>query len=126
SLPPEQSHQLRELASTLEREKRHDIIRFLRGGLWRNFMVKYDEINHMHKRMLMVSQKVHAMRRGRKRDQALDLLWASQSNDPYWHGMFGGIYLFNFRVANYSHLIAAENAAEGDAPALSLIRTDFD
>src|SRR5207248_8069717 len=108
------SHQLTELKEALEQEKRADIIRFLRGGLWRNFMVKYDEINHMQKRTLMVSEKVHAMRRGRKRDQALDLLWASQSNDPYWHGLFGGVYLFNFRVANYAFMIAAEIAAEGD------------
>jgi hypothetical protein len=126
SLPADASHQLTQLKYLLTQAKRYDVVRFLRGGLWRNFMVKYEEINHMHKRMLMVSQKVHAMRRGRKRDQALDLLWAAQSNDPYWHGMFGGIYLFNFRVANYAHLIAAENAAESEAPVLSLVHTDFD
>src|SRR5207245_1884438 len=77
-------------------------------------------------RMLMVSQKVHAMRRGRKRDQALDLLWASQGNDPYWHGVFGGIYLFNFRAANYQYLLAAENAADAEATPMTLLRTDFD
>ncbi|MEP7290071.1 MAG: alpha-amylase/4-alpha-glucanotransferase domain-containing protein [Chloroflexota bacterium] len=126
SLPPERSHQLVELSRTLAAEHRTDITRFLRGGLWRNFMVKYDEINHMHKRMLMVSEKVHAMRRGRKREQALDLLWASQSNDPYWHGVFGGIYLFNVRVANYTYLIAAENVADGDDAPLALTRVDFD
>jgi 4-alpha-glucanotransferase len=126
SLPPEASHQLSELKDALEAERRSDILRFLRGGLWRNFMVKYDEINHMQKRMLMVSQKVHAMRRGRKRDQALELVWASQCNDPYWHGVFGGVYLFNFRVANYRYLIAAEANAEGDNAPLSLARVDFD
>ena len=62
----------------LDKHGRVDITRFLRGGLWRNFLVKYDEINHMQKRMLFVSQKVHDMRRGRKRDHALDLLWAAQ------------------------------------------------
>ena len=126
SLPPDVSHQLITLRRTLDAENRTDITRFLHGGLWRNFMVKYDEINHMHKRMLMVSQKVHNMRRGRKRDQALDLLWASQSNDPYWHGLFGGVYLFNFRVANYANLIAAESAADGDELPLMLARGDFD
>ncbi len=126
SLPADASHQLTQLKHLLVQAKRQDVVRFLRGGLWRNFMVKYDEINHMHKRMLIVSQKVHAMRRGRKRDQALDLLWAGQGNDPYWHGVFGGIYLFNFRVASYLHLIAAENAAENEEPALSFVRTDFD
>src|SRR5260221_12609472 len=89
-------------------------------------MVKYEEINHLHKRMLMVSEKVHAMRRGRKRDQALDLLWAAQGNDPYWHGLFGGAYLFNSRVANYTNLIAAGSAAEGEETRLAPVRGDCD
>jgi alpha-amylase/alpha-mannosidase (GH57 family) len=126
SLPADRSHQLSALREDLTNQRRNDILQFLRGGLWRNFMVKYDEINHMHKRMLMVSQKVNDMRRGRKRDQALDLLWASQSNDPYWHGLFGGAYLFNFRVANYAYLLAAENAADGDDTLMTVTRTDFD
>src|SRR5258708_32486511 len=104
---PDGSHQLSTLRRTLDGENRTDITRFLHGGLWRNFMVKYAEINHMHKRMLMVSQKVHNMRRGRKGDQALDLLWASQSNGPDWPGLFGGGDLCNFRVANYATRIAS-------------------
>ena len=126
SLPADVSHELIALRDTLEVQRRDDLLRFLRGGLWRSFMVKYDEINHLHKRVLLVSQKVHAMRRGRKRDQALDLLWAAQGNDPYWHGVYGGIYLFNFRVASYAHLIAAEDAADGDEIPLTLTRIDFD
>jgi alpha-amylase len=125
SLLPDDSAKLSHLRRKMEREKRPDIARFLRGGLWRNFMVKYDEINHLHKRMLMVSNKVHAMRRGRKRDRALELLWAAQGNDPYWHGLFGGIYLFNIRVATYANLIAAEDAAEGEELTASLTRQDF-
>ena len=31
---------------------------FIKGGIWRNFLAKYSESNHMHKRMLMVSRKV--------------------------------------------------------------------
>src|SRR5258708_35612008 len=46
SLPPESSHKLSELKYRLEAEHRNDIIRLLRAGLWRNCMVKYDEINH--------------------------------------------------------------------------------
>ena len=32
---------------------------FLRGGSWENFLVKYPESNHLHKKMLYVSEKVH-------------------------------------------------------------------
>ena len=33
---------------------------FIKGGFWRNFLSKYPESSHMHKRMLMVSAKVRA------------------------------------------------------------------
>jgi hypothetical protein len=79
----------------------------------------------MHKRMLFVSRRVHEMRRGRKRDMALDLLWSAQSNDPYWHGLFGGVYLFNSRCANYAGLLAAENAVSDHEAPLTLTRHDF-
>ena len=36
--------------------------RWLRGAFWRNFQVKYREINDLHKQMLRTSDKVEAMR----------------------------------------------------------------
>jgi alpha-amylase len=126
SLLTEDGQRLGELRQRLERERRADQLRFLRGGMWRNFLVKYDEVNLLHKRVLMVSRKVHAMRRGRKRDRALERLWAAQCNDAYWHGLTGGVYLFNLRVANYANLIAAEDAAESDEPELRLQTFDLD
>ena len=36
---------------------------FIKGGFWRNFLAKYPESNHMHKRMMMVSRKVHEVTR---------------------------------------------------------------
>jgi len=86
---------------------------FLRGGIWRSFMVKYPEANHLHKRMTMISKQVHAAIKkdpagGRK---ALDELWRGQCNDAYWHGVFGGLYLPHLRSAIYRHLIRAESLA---------------
>jgi alpha-amylase len=125
SLPTKAAYEFDKLRRALNKTHRQDMTRFLRGGIWRNFMIKYDEINHMHKRMLLVSDKAHEMRKGRKRDGALDLLWAAQSNDAYWHGLFGGIYLFNFRVATYNSLLGAENAVTTDDVPMSLMRMDF-
>jgi len=82
------------------------------GGFWRQFLVKYPEINTMHKRMLRVSRKVHAMRPGPRKRKAQDELWAGQCNCPYWHGVFGGIYLPHIRRATFGHLIAAESLAD--------------
>jgi alpha-amylase len=87
--------------------------RWLRGAIWRNFQVRYREINDIHKQMLAASDLVDAMPPGPGRVAALDHLFAGQSNDCYWHGLFGGIYLPDLRVAALSHLIAAEDLATG-------------
>ena len=42
----------------------------------------------------------------------VDHLYRGQSNDCYWHGLFGGIYISHMRLATYEHLIAAEDAAD--------------
>jgi hypothetical protein len=87
--------------------------RFLRGGLWRNFAARYREINDLHKQMLRVSAAVAAMRPGVRRDAAAEHLGRGQSNDCYWHGLFGGIYLPHMRLATHAELIAAEDIALG-------------
>jgi alpha-amylase len=92
--------------------------RWLRGAFWRNFQVKYREINDLHKQMLRVSAAVDAMRPGPDRDTALDQLFQGQSNDCYWHGLFGGIYISHMRLATFEHLIAAEDLADTHAGTL--------
>jgi len=82
------------------------------GGFWRQFLVKYPEINTMYQRMLCTSRKVHALRAGSRRRRALVDLWAGECNCPYWHGVFGGIYLPHIRRATFGHLIAADVRAE--------------
>ncbi len=98
--------------------------RWLRGGFWRNFQVKYREINDLHKQMLRASAKVSAMPAGPARTAAQDHLHRGQSNDCYWHGLFGGIYISHMRLATYEHLVAAEDAADGVAgwPRLAELR----
>ncbi len=87
-------------------------VRWLQGGFWRNFQVRYREINDLHKQMLRVSSGVDAMTPGPERTLALDHLHQGQSNDCYWHGVFGGIYISHMRLATLEHLIAAEDLAD--------------
>lgn len=112
ALPADGAARLPALKHDLEAQGRSDLLPFLQGGFWRHFMVKYPEINTLHKTMLRVSRKVWSMPRGPRRDQALDHLWQAQCNCPYWHGVFGGIYLGHIRAANYAHLIEAERLAD--------------
>ncbi|MFH1784409.1 MAG: alpha-amylase/4-alpha-glucanotransferase domain-containing protein [bacterium] len=86
---------------------------FVKGGFWRNFLVKYPEANTLHKKMLEVSDKVACMPEDDiSAQEAHDELWQGQCNDSYWHGVFGGLYMAHLRDAAYSHLIRAENIAD--------------
>jgi hypothetical protein len=82
-----------------------DARRFLRGGQFRDFLSKYPEANRLHKRMVMVSAAVRACG---ERAEGLRHLYRAQCNDPYWHGVFGGLYLPHLREAAYYHLLEAE------------------
>jgi 4-alpha-glucanotransferase len=88
-------------------------LQFIKGGFWRNFLVKYPESNMMHKKMLEVSGRVNtAIKAGIDHPQlwqAQDELLAAQVNDGYWHGVFGGLYMSHLRRSIYENLIKAEN-----------------
>ncbi len=45
--------------------------------------------------------------------EARRLLYEGECNCPYWHGVFGGLYLPHLRAAIYDRLIRAEELAEG-------------
>ena len=117
SLPPRAMKEYDDVLARAKSGPDFDLIRpFIKGGFWRNFLSKYPESNHMHKRMLMVSRKVReAIDTGRKGSEAsrmVDHLYQSQCNDAYWHGVFGGLYLPHLRSAVYEHLIQAEYLAD--------------
>ncbi len=122
--------------------------KFMRGGFWRFFLVKYPESNNMNKKMFLVSNKVWAMGK-ESREMAIskegvkggeeferlvakakDELWQGQCNCPYWHGVFGGLYINYLRSAIYQHLIEAENIADAHKhmgkPFIDVSITDFD
>lgn len=85
------------------------------GGYFRNFLAKYPEANHMHKRMLEVSKKVKDPRfriQNSKLEEAKHYFYMAQNNDSYWHGVFGGLYLNHLRYSVYTNLIKAEKIIE--------------
>jgi alpha-amylase len=112
SLPADKSWEYTNLKRQLEAEGHQNITQFMYSGLWRNFLVKYPEINRMHKKMLRVHQKVYQARAISKGDCGMQELWKAQCNCPYWHGVFGGVYLADIRATNYSYLVQAETKAD--------------
>jgi alpha-amylase/alpha-mannosidase (GH57 family) len=99
-LEPEAQAALASLKATVPSEGR----RFVRGGMFRDFCRKYPEANALHKRMIRVSRSVAAA----GGDDARRALYRGQGNDPYWHGVFGGLYLPHLREAAYASLLEAE------------------
>jgi alpha-amylase len=110
ALPPRKSYLFGKLLHALQDEKRHDVLQFMRGGFWRNFLARYDEANNQHKKMLRVHERVYNA--GATEESGFTHLLKAQANDTYWHGLFGGIYMAHVRSAIYHHLIKAENAAD--------------
>ncbi|HET7168951.1 MAG TPA: alpha-amylase/4-alpha-glucanotransferase domain-containing protein [Candidatus Limnocylindrales bacterium] len=117
ALPPAESVVFSEVLHRALADRRPEA-RWLRGAFWRNFQVKYREVNDLHKQMLRVSAMVDAMAAGPARERALDHLYQGQSNDCYWHGLFGGIYISHMRLATHEHLIAAEDLSDTAAQGL--------
>lgn len=114
ALPVNQQLEYDAIVHELEHDARFPRARrFMRGGFWRNFKVKYSEANEMYSRMLQVSERFEDARRegilNESFDQARTCLYRGQCNCPYWHGAFGGIYLPHLRNAVYNQFIAAEN-----------------
>jgi hypothetical protein len=112
ALPPDRARQVMKARRELESHGHPEIARLVCGGFWRHFLVKYPEANTLHHLSLRASRKVHAMPPGPEKSQALEDLWRGQCNCPYWHGLFGGVYLPHLRGAAFGHLIAAEAAAD--------------
>ncbi len=125
ALPPVEANIFHHL---LEEALEHELpaARFLRGGLWRNFQARYREVNALEKQMLRVSAAVAAMPAGAARERALDHLYRGQSNDCYWHGLFGGVYIVHMRMATLAELIAAEDIATGGRPLAGTADFDLD
>ncbi len=129
SLPLDSRKKMEKLIDSYHKDGTWDENRnFLKGGFWRNFLVKFPESNRIQKKALYVSEKVQEMVTG-DREDALNELYMAQCNCAYWHGVFGGIYLPHLRHGIQEHLIEAETLADNekhkDMPFKEIIKIDI-
>ena len=97
-------------------------VKFLKGGIWKNFLVKYEESNRIHKRTLELSKARDSVNKT-DFDAAL---YKAQTNDALWHGVFGGLYLPNLRDNAYRYLIEGENVRYGKKSILVSDQNELD
>lgn len=114
ALPAAQQIEFDRIAHEMQNDPRWESLkRFVRGGYWRNFRVRYPDSNDMYARMMQVSSRLQRAiddgKIGPQIEQARQELYRGQCNCVYWHGAFGGIYLPHLRNAVYEHLIKADN-----------------
>ena len=93
---------------------------FLKGGYFRNFLVKYPESNDMHKKMLRLTKRASG------KASAKHHIYMAQANDSYWHGVFGGLYLPHLRASVYRHLIEAAKVLDPKKPFVNGYIDDID
>jgi len=109
SMNPEKGLEFLKLRKDLEAADLWNRARsYFQGGTFKNFLAKYPESDWMHSKMVRVSRKVAGVKNDSLQKKAERELWQGQCNCPYWHGVFGGLYLHHLRRTTYEHLIRAE------------------
>lgn len=104
SLKPKQAIALERLKNSIGDSYFNDLaVAFVKGGTWKNFFIKYSESNYIHKRMLNLSLNQQSLNK-----KSLEALYKLQTNDVFWHGVFGGLYLPNLRDNAYRYLLEIE------------------
>jgi hypothetical protein len=124
ALPPHAQTRLARLEQELGEERFKASESLVRGGHWRNFLVKYSESNRMHKMMTALSRLSRAQGDPPAARRAIG---RAQCNDAYWHGVFGGLYLPVLRGAVWRQLAIAERELRaGEGLAIESVDLDGD
>ena len=127
TLPVPAAHHYGDMVDREKREGRWETSKpFVRGGIWRNFFMRFPESNWMHKRMLALSARYHALPDKLKTPAMLHELYEAQANDAYWHGLFGGLYLPHLRRAIYTAMVRLEAMLDAVQPRPARSQVDLD
>ena len=129
TLPVPEAHHYADLVQQERDSQQYERTKpFIRGGIWRNFFMRYPESNWMHKRMLALSARYNDLPQRKKTAAMTEALYEGQANDAYWHGLFGGLYLPHLRRAVFKALVTLESLLDRAAarPAISIGDPDMD
>lgn len=122
SLNAKDAIRLEHIKAALTEFSEDELNKYVKGSIWKNFLVKYYESNHIHKRILELSKA----RSGLKDKTFDEWLFKAQTNDVLWHGVFGGLYLPNLRDNAYRFIIEAENVRYGGETGMEVYDVNMD
>lgn len=122
SLHAKDAIRLEHIKAALGEFSEDELNKYVKGSIWKNFLVKYYESNHIHKRILELSKA----RKEVKGKDYEEWLFKAQTNDVLWHGVFGGLYLPNLRDNAYRFIIEAENIRYKQAGGIEIYDANLD
>jgi hypothetical protein len=113
---------------------------FTRAGTWQALLMRYEEANRIHKRMMQTSGEVQRLRlrleqhgtdevRAKALEHAALALYRAQGNAALWPSARGGLYEAALRNGCYANLCEAESLVArtlGEAARLRSFRADLD
>lgn len=127
TLPAQAAHQYADLVQQERDSGQFDHTKpFIRGGIWRNFFMRYPESNWMHKRMLALSARYNELPEKKRTPAMTEALYEAQANDAYWHGLFGGLYLPHLRRAVFNAMLRLEALLDQKTPRPAQSQSDVD
>jgi alpha-amylase len=97
------------------------------GGNWRYFLERYEESGDMHRAVRVASEQVREalqLRPTATKQRAYEHVLRAQSNDAYWHGTFGGLYLRHLRQSIYSEIAQAQVLLDGTKPFVRAVQEE--
>ena len=127
TLPATAAHQYADLVQQERDSGQFDQTKpYIRGGIWRNFFMRYPESNWMHKRMLALSARYNELPEKKRSPAMTEALYEAQANDAYWHGLFGGLYLPHLRRAVFNAILRLEALLDEQSPRPAQGQVDID
>jgi len=97
---------------------------FFRGGSWSSFRVRYEELNLLYRKNLMLGRRLKAKSSFPGARGVLERLWRAQCSTAQWHGTQGGVHLPHLRGALWRELLMAEAEMRAGQTETDLVRED--
>jgi alpha-amylase len=97
---------------------------FFRGGSWASFRVRYEELNLLYRKNLLLARRLRGKNQFPGARGVTERLWRSQCSTAQWHGTQGGLHLPHLRGAIWRELLMAEAEMRAGQTEMEVVRED--